>query len=196
MKKTILSFITLITFGFTNAQVKEKGTIEITHKIGSSSFAEYDENDHTDYNSGVSYGVTADYYFNNRWSLRSGFIFDKMGGEYQFNNTTIEDKINYVSIPVNANWHFGSTRKWNLNFGLSPSFLTSANTSGVDIKDGLESFQLGISYGIGYKIEITPKFGILIDMQLFNGLTNISADKNLNYTNAGGGFNVGTVLEF
>jgi len=54
---------------------------------------------------------------------------------------------------------------------------------------------MGFSYGIGYKIEVTPKFGILIDMQLFNGLTNIAADKNLEFINAGGGFNVGAVIE-
>ncbi|MGO4820047.1 MULTISPECIES: porin family protein [unclassified Flavobacterium] len=194
MKKGFLSLVALATFGLSNAQMKEKGTLEITPKIGISSYAEYDNNNHTDSNSGVAFGVTTDYYFNNRWSLRSGVSFDKMGGEYQFNGT-IEDKINYISIPVNANWHFGSTRKWNLNFGLSPSFLTSATTEGVDIKDGLESFQLGLSYGIGYKIEVTPKFGVLIDMQLFSGLTNISADRNFDYRNSGGGFNVGAVLE-
>lgn len=191
----LLSLIAIVSFGLANAQIKEKGTIEITPKIGSSSFSEYNKKDHTDSNSGVSFGATIDYYLNNRWSLRSGLVFDKMGGEYQFNYVKIEDKINYVSVPLNANWHFGSTRKWNLNFGLSPSFLTSANTNGMDIKDGLESFQLGFTYGIGYKIEVTPKFGVLIDLQLYNGLTNISADKNYEFTNSGGGFNVGAVLE-
>jgi len=195
MKKLLLSLVALAAFGFANAQTKEKGAIEITPKIGASSFAELDGKDYTNYNSGVELGATVDYYFNNRWSLRSGLIFDKMGGEYNYNNVILEDKINYVSIPVNVNWHFGSTRKWNLNFGLSPSLLTSANTNGTDIKDGLESFQLGFSYGIGYKIEVTPKFGILIDMQLYDGLTNIYADKNYKFTNSGGGFNVGAVLE-
>lgn len=193
--KKLLVVVALALFSFANAQVKERGVIEITPKIGSSSFAEYTDNESTDFNSGVSFGVTTDYYFNDRWSLRSGLLFDKMGGEYELDNVRFEDKINYVSIPVNANWHFGSTRKWNLNFGLSPSFLTSASTAGIDIKNGLESFQLGISYGIGYKIEVTPKFGILIDMQLFNGLTNISVDKNLEYKNSGGSFNVGAVIQ-
>ena len=191
MKKILLSGVALLSFGFANAQLKEKGTIEITPKIGSSSFSEYTKEDHSNSNSGVSLGVTTDYYFNDRWSLRSGLIFDKMGGIYG----SFEDKINYVSVPVNANWHFGSTRKWNLNFGLSPSFLTSASTNGIDIKKGLESVQLGLSYGIGYKIAITPKFGILIDMQLFNGLTNIAVDKSMQFTNAGGGFNVGGVIQ-
>lgn len=38
MNKHLLVFTALITFGFTKAQIKEKGTIEITPKIGTSNF--------------------------------------------------------------------------------------------------------------------------------------------------------------
>jgi hypothetical protein len=212
MNKHLLVFTALITFGFTKAQIKEKGTIEITPKIGTSNFYENNEDDATKYNSGVEFGATVDYYFNNRWSLRSGLIADKMGGKYKISfadydpivngDTTIyfEDKLNYLSIPINANWHFGSTRKWNLNFGLSPSFLTSANIviNGKESKipsSDIESFQLGLTYGIGYKIEINKKFGILIDTQFFNGLTNINKSSEARIVNAGYSLNVGGVIQ-
>lgn len=201
MKKVLLSLVTLITFGFANAQIKERGTIEITPKIGTSNFAELNEDEYTDYNSGVELGATVDYYFNDRWSLRSGLIADKMGGKYDFDGNYFEDKLNYLNIPINANWHFGSTRKWNLNFGLSPSFLMSAklkeNGYTTDIpKSTIESFQLGFTYGIGYKIELTEKFGILIDAQFFNGLTNINkAPDNRRITNGGYSFNLGGVIQ-
>lgn len=201
MKNVLLTLVTLLTFGVMNAQVKEKGVIEITPKIGTSSFTEYNEDDSTDYNSGVELGATVDYYFNDRWSLRSGLIFDKMGGKYDLNGDYYEDKINYLSIPINANWHFGSTRKWNLNFGLSPSFLMSAKVSEngftADIPDNIiESFQLGFTFGIGYKIGITEKFGILIDAQWFNGLTNINkVPDNRKITNGGYSFNLGGVIQ-
>lgn len=201
MKKVLLSLITLITFGFANAQIKERGIIEITPKIGTSSFAELNEDEYTDYNSGVELGATVDYYFNDRWSLRSGLIADKMGGKYDYDGNYFEDKLNYLSIPINANWHFGSTRKWNLNFGLSPSFLTSAklkeNGYTTDIPDNIiESFQLGFTFGIGYKIGITEKFGILIDAQWFTGLTNINkVPDNRRITNSGYSFNLGGVIQ-
>ena len=219
MKKS-LALLALTAFSFTNAQIKEKGTIEITPKIGNSRFFESNEDDASGYNSGVEFGATIDYYFNNRWSLRSGLIFQKMGGRSKvklsdinpsiidffdpsFNpnsSITVEDKFNYVSIPVNANWHFGSTRKWNLNFGLSPSFLTSANIviNGIKSKipkSDIESFQLGFSYGIGYKIEITKKFGLLIDVQFFDGLTNINKASDTRITNSGYSFNLGGVIQ-
>lgn len=201
MKKVLLSFVALITFVFADAQIKERGAIEITPKIGASSFAELNEDEYTDYNSGVELGATVDYYFNDRWSLRSGLIANKMGGKYNFEGDYFEDKLNYVTIPINANWHFGSTRKWNLNFGLSPSFLSSAKVKVNGFTENLpddiiESFQLGLTFGIGYKIEVTKRFGILIDAQWFNGLTNINkAPDNRRITNGGYSFNLGGVIQ-
>ncbi|WP_304198426.1 porin family protein [Flavobacterium alvei] len=195
MKKLLL-LMSLVSIGFTNAQTKNKGTFEITPKIGYSSFNEINENGSTDSNSGVEFGATTDYYFNNRWSLRSGLVFDKMGGEYEFFGDKYEDKLNYLSIPINANWHFGSTRKWNLNFGVSPSFLVGAKVNDTKIPSGtIKTFQLGFTYGIGYKIEITKTFGILLDYQGFSGLTNINEISGIDYRNSGGSFNVGGVIE-
>ena len=200
MKKTLLAMITMASFSLANAQIKEKGTIEITPKIGYSYFQEMTDYGNgsgtTDSNSGIAFGATADYYFNNRWSLRSGLIFNKMGGEYIDNYQPMEDKLNYLSVPINANWHFGSTRKWNLNFGVSPSFLLSAKINDEKIPSSMiKSFQLGLSLGIGYKIEINEKFGILIDYQIFSGLTNISNISGFDSRNAGDSINLGAVIE-
>ena len=123
-----------------------------------------------------------------------------MGGKNYIGSDKYEDKLNYISIPINANWHFGSTRKWNLNFGLSPSFLTKATIeyNGMSQKipsSYIESFQLGFTYGIGYKIGITEKFGILIDAQFFNGLTNINKATDNRIVNAGYSFNLGGVIQ-
>ncbi len=200
MKTNLLIIVSLFTLAFSNAQIKEKGAVEITPKIGYSSFAEVTKDGNTGSLSGLALATTIDYYFNNRWSLRSGFSIDKMGAEYTIEREKYVDKLNYFSIPVNANWHFGSTRKWNLNFGLSPSFLTSAkyiaNSVEKDIpKDAIKSFQLGVSYGIGYKIEINKKFGILIDAQFFSGVTEIANIPNKDFKNAGGGYNLGAVIQ-
>jgi hypothetical protein len=201
MKKILLSLITIASFSFANAQTKNKGTFEITPKIGYSIFNENNENNNTNSISGVAFGATGDYYFNNRWSLRSGLSFDKMGGTYDAGGGTFEDKLNYLSIPLNANWHFGSTRKWNLNFGFSPSFLLNAEVSdnaghSMEIPNSIiESFQLGFTYGIGYKIEVNEKFGILLDWQGFAGLTNINKANSSDIKNSGSSFNVGGVFE-
>lgn len=199
MKKLLFSVVALVTFGLAKAQIKERGSIEIIQKTGYSSFSEYNKNvkGSTKFNSGVEFGATVDYYLNDRWSLRSGLIFDKMGGRYDNGDSFLwEDKLNYLSIPINANWHFGSNRKWNLNFGLSPSFLIDAEVNNTKIPSThIESFQLGLSLGIGYKIKINEKFILLIDYQGFSGLTNISKTSSADITNAGYSFNVGGVFQ-
>ena len=60
----------------------------------------------------------------------------------------------------------------------------------------MESFQLAISYGIGYKIEVSETFSILIDTQNQLGITNIQKEGDLTWLNAGGSFNVGGVFSF
>ena len=60
----------------------------------------------------------------------------------------------------------------------------------------IKPFQLGFTYGIGYKIEITKKFGILLDYQGFVGLTNIiNVTGGPNITNVGDCYSVGGVFQ-
>jgi hypothetical protein len=201
MKKKLLSLIALVCFGLTNAQIREKGTIEITPKIGYSRFNQQSEKEYNGYNPALEFSGTIDYYFNTRWSLRSGLAYSKMRGEGVVLDGFFQNQLNYLSIPLNANWHFGSTRKWNLNFGLSPSFLISGSaetndysSSNIDIKV-VKPFQLGMTFGLGYKIEITKKCGILLDGQWFNGLTNIAKSGPYIFKNSGFTYNIGGVFQ-
>ena len=195
MKKLLL-IAAVAVFGFTNvnAQKRDAGQIELAPYVGyMNSFLNGDEVDDLDYRSAVNFGVRGDYFFNDRWSLRSGLNYDSMGAEFG----ALELQLDYLNIPINANWHFGSTRKWNLNFGLTPGFLLKAEEDGVDVKEFLNSFQLGISYGIGYKLEISSAFSILFDFQGLVGITNILEDSDdFTRLNAGSSLNIGGVFNF
>ncbi|WP_034058287.1 porin family protein [Lacinutrix jangbogonensis] len=194
MKKILLlSVFALCATLNINAQERESGDIEIAPYIGyMSSFFNGDNIDAYDSRNAISFGVKADYFFNNRWSLRSGLSYDSMGAEY----FGTEAKLDYLNIPINANWHFGSTRKWNLNFGVSPGFLLSAEDAGADAKDLVEPFQLGVSYGIGYKLEVSEQFSILFDFQGLVGVTNFQkAEGAANNMNAGSGLSIGGVFK-
>ncbi|MFY0604013.1 MAG: PorT family protein [Flavobacteriaceae bacterium] len=190
MKKLLL-FVFIASSLSTFGQIREKGDIELSPFIGySSSFLNGDDADSDNVRNAVNFGVVGDYFFNDRWSLRSGVVYNAMGAD-----DGDELALNYLSIPINANWHFGSTRKWNLNFGLSPGFLVKADFNGNDIKDAVESFQLGISYGIGYKLEISEKFSLLFDAQGLVGLTDIAKDSSFSNQNAGSSLNIGAVFK-
>ena len=194
MKKIILTVFALGAFTFSNAQLREKGAIELTPQIGYASANFYGEEDlDTSSLSSVTFGVGADYFFNDRWSIHSGLFSQTNGAE---GTSGEEIKLNYLTIPANANWHFGSTRKWYLNFGPSFGFLTSAKVDGVDIKDGVKSFQLNLGVGIGYKIEVSKKFSISVDYQGTTGLTEAFKESDgFNIKNSFGAFNVGGVIK-
>lgn len=192
MKKIILTIAVALTATFANAQLREKGTIEVIPQIGYSS-ANY-SGDNTSGNDPVgafAFGVGGDYFFTNRWSLRSGLFFQTMGTEFP----GFKEKLNYITIPLNANWHFGSTRKWNLNFGPSIGFLTSAESNGVDVKDMANTTQIALNVGIGYKIEVSPKISILIDYQEQFGLSDITKTSDNSIRNSYGAFDLGVVFK-
>jgi len=195
MKKKLLFFwIVLITVSVGYSQERSRGAFEVIPIVGFTGSGLYGSNvEYKETRFGFKAGVMGDYYFNNRWSIRSGLEYFSMGAESPF----IELKLDYLNIPLNANWHFGSTRKWNLNFGLSPGFLVRAEAGDQDLKELFTSFQLAFSFGIGYKLEITQSFGILVDYQRVMGLTNILADTDLSsIRNTADSINLGGVLVF
>lgn len=191
MKKIIY----LVVFYFSSmnlySQIREKNDLELTPKIGISTFNYYASGNPSSSLSSTNFGITGDYYLNRIWSLRTGLLYQKMGGK-TFNDNF---EVDYINFPINANWHFGSTRKWNLNFGITASFRANnserQNILGAQIKNK----QTGIDLGIGYKIEITKNIGILLDYQGFSGLTNVDQDEIYILKNKGGNLNIGAVIK-
>ena len=194
--KKIIALGILLTSTLAFSQIRVKKDIELAPQIGTATSNYYgDAKLNNDPISSVNLGVNADYFFNSRWSLRSGLFFQTMGSKYSDGYFNYKETLKYVTIPLNANWHFGSTRKWYLNFGPSFGFLTSAENNGEDIKDKAESFQLGLNVGIGYKIEVSKDFSILIDYQGMSGLTEIAKDSEIPIKNQYSSFNVGGVFK-
>jgi hypothetical protein len=193
-KKSLFFWIMIIMISVCHSQERNRGAFEVIPIVGFTGSGLYGSDvAYSETRFGFKAGVIGDYYFNNRWSFRSGLEYFSMGAESPF----IELKLDYLNIPLNANWHFGSTRKWNLNFGLSPGFLVRAEAEDRDLKEMFTTFQLAFSFGIGYKLEITQRFSILIDYQRVLGLTNILTDTDLSSTrNTADSINLGGVLVF
>ncbi|MGB6268954.1 MAG: hypothetical protein WBF67_08095, partial [Olleya sp.] len=67
---------------------------------------------------------------------------------------------------------------------------------GDDAKELVESFQLGVSYGIGYKLEVSENFSILFDFQAIVGVTNFQkAEGAASNMNVASGLNIGGVFK-
>ena len=201
MKKLFTTSILIFGFALISS-AQSKGDVEFGFNIGinSSSMTVSDSNLQPTPGSGINLGFAADYFFSNRWSIKSKIIYDQKGWDKGFfevtpTNTYITDyNLNYLTIPVMANFHFGRKREWNVNFGPYTGFLTSAKetTGGVDVKSLFNSTDFGLSYGIGLKLPVSNKLKINFEYEGQSGLSNSFKESNgLRIRNSRSAFNVG-----
>ncbi|HEX8561462.1 MAG TPA: porin family protein [Flavobacterium sp.] len=200
MKKVLLSFVVLSAL---SASAQSKGDVEFGVNVGYNSSVVAIEGLTSDPGSGINVGFSADYYFSDRWSIKGKLIYDQKG----FNNGFYFDSfdpadsfeetdfnLNYLTVPVMANWHFAKKRNWYLNFGPYAGFLLSAKETegGNDVKEAFSSTDFGLALGIGVKIPLSEKLKLSLEYEEQFGLSNISADGDDGAaTNSRGAFNIG-----
>ena len=180
MKRLLLiAVLSLVTV--TNIKAQEKGSIELGVNAGVNFSAATSGGNNTNNLTGFNFAAVGEYYFSDTWGIRAKLIYDTKGwadGFYtdQNNNTFVTDfKLNYLTLPVTANWHFGSKKNWYLNFGLYAGFLLNAKTgtNDIDVKDSFEGVDFGLALGIGYKFSIDENTKLFIDFDGQGGLTGI-----------------------
>lgn len=201
MKKLFVSALMLM-LATTYGQQREKGTFELTPILGAG-VANYYGEDVTSKNKSITratYGIEFDYYTSQRWSLRSGFIFQNAGTQVNSVGINAEDNLQYLIVPVNANWHFGSNRNWHLNFGLNFGYLSSAESTvnGItrDVSNVVNNIQIGLNVGIGYKFMINEKFGLSLNYDKTIGVTDVPKPAlNTSFKNSVSAFYLGGVFK-
>lgn len=130
---------------------------------------------------GLNVGASAEYYFSDDWGLKMKLIYDGKGWADGFiesediGNVTTNFKLDYITIPLMANWHLGRNRNLYLNFGPYAGLLTSAIDSalGIDVKEAFKSIDFGIAFGIGYKINLSDTTKLFFEWDNQSGLTDI-----------------------
>ena len=131
---------------------------------------------------GFNVGAYGEYFFSESWGVKARLLYDQKGwADGFFNNldtgqSVITDYVlNYLSIPVMANWHFGRNKNWYFNFGPYAGFLLSANLTEVDmdVDDAFNSTDFGLTFGVGVKIEISDRNHLFIEFDNQSGFTDI-----------------------
>lgn len=201
-------------FAAFSLQAQEKGNFEVglgggyNYSIisGLNYYDDYGYNG-PDFSSGFNFAASADYYFNDEWSIKAKVIYDRKGWDNDYitvyNPATDTDdlymtdfNLTYITVPVMANWHFGNTNNWYINFGPYVGFLLNAEDTrfGFDVKDQTESTDFGLAYGLGVKIPLNNYLKFFIEYEGQSGFTDVIKD-DINYsnleTNSRGSFNIG-----
>lgn len=200
--RQLLTILLVFMMGGT-LHAQEKGNIELGLGGGVNIAGVMDEHFTSDTRTGFNVFVSGDYYFSDRWSLKGKAIYDQKGwksGYIIYNGNTLVSqttyKLNYITIPVMANWHFGKKRNWYLNFGSYMGVLTHASGNDSEhenIKSALHTIDGGLALGIGVKIPLSEKCKLLVEYQAQSGFANIFKPNTdaISAKNIGVGFNAG-----
>ncbi|WP_242205290.1 porin family protein [Aestuariivivens insulae] len=201
MKK--LFFVAALTvFGLLNVKAQSRsGDFTIAPQVGLN-LSNYTSSENLNNKIRLSFnaGAIGEYYFSDRWSVRSGLLYDSKGTKITESGENYIDKLNYLAIPLHANWHFGSKRDWFLNFGPTLGFLLSAKADTpqgeIDIKDEIDAtFDVGLGIGIGYKFEVSDTTQLYIQYQGYGGFINVIDNLDFSLTNTTSAFNVGVIIQ-
>ena len=166
---------------------QSKGNIEFGLMVGyNSSTVSTSDNfgDEPDTYSNFNAGASADFYFSDRWSIKVKGLYDGKGFSKAIvtlpeGDFVTDVKLNYITVPVMANWHFGSKRNWYLNFGPYVGFLIAAKETrfNIDLKENFKSTDAGLAFGIGVKIPVSDKLRIFFEFDGQGGFSNILKNK-------------------
>lgn len=180
-----------------------KGTIEMGVNIGYNMSSVSSAHESSDSGGGLNVGTSMEYYFSDRWGIKTKLIYDQKG----WNNGVYIDggfdpvvdgyitdyNLNYLTVPVLANWHFGRKRNWYLHFGPYVGFLMSATETegGNDVKEAFNTTDFGLALGIGVKVPINDKMRIFFEYDGQGGFAELFKESSEAITNSRGSFNVG-----
>lgn len=201
MKKIFLVLIALVA-GFQLANAQRTSGTQFSASIGINGSQITDaNNNNSDAVAGLNLGIAVDQYFSHAWSLNVGLNYQQKGwgnGVVYFDDGTeidnIDYKLHYLTVPVLANWHFGRTRNWYLDFGPYVGFLLGASESSNTVFDAKSYFNTvdgGLALAIGVKIPINRKSHFFIEYGGQGGVANVLKDSNPSLQNITSSLNVG-----
>jgi hypothetical protein len=197
MKKIVMALLCLGAF---SGQAQTKGDVEFGVNTGYNSSSAHTRYFSADYSSGFNLGVSAAYYIDEEWSIRARLQYDKKGWDNDvfvdnLGTEWISDyTLNYMTLPITANYHFGNKNNWYLNVGPYVGFLMNAEESShnTDVSNEYKSTDFGISMGIGVKIPVSNKLKLFFEIESQSGFSDIfDIPTDYNVQNSRTSINVG-----
>jgi len=164
----------------------ERSTTEFDVSVGYNSATVTTSNLNADYRGGLSAGVGVEQYFSDSWGIKAKVLYDQKGwanGYYTSSNNfsiTTDYALDYITVPLMADWHFGREKNWYLNFGPYIGFLLSAKTiaNSQDVKSYFNSTDGGLDVGVGVRFPFANKNKFFIEINSQSGVANINNDNS------------------
>lgn len=177
MKKILLLAVVTV-LGFTNVNAQEikfgaKGGLNFASISG-------DNTKGIDAVTSFNFGVLSEIPISDKFSFQPELMYSGQG--YSFNDNTIA--LSYLNIPLMGKYYL--TKGLSLEAGPQIGFLLSAKNEKTDVKDSFNTFDFGVNFGLGYKLDNGLNFGARYNL----GLTNINNLDNSSIENKNGVFQI------
>jgi hypothetical protein len=209
MKNRILKFSLLSLFGLMlsiGAFAQETGRVwSLGPEIGAAFSNHGKDADDSEYKSGLVAGGFATYSILDRYAFTAKVLFNQKGAKSE--DGDVKEQLNYIEVPVLARVFFNreGTVRPNVFFGPSFGFLTGAKWKIGDedyenvediasspfgdvdsYKDVYNTFDFGVSLGLGLSIRVANEMYFIIDTRYTYGLSEVykNADGSSNNQNA------------
>lgn len=134
---------------------------------------------------GFHVGGVAEISFSEKFSIQPELLFSAQGTKFEEGDGKLTMKLNYINIPVMAKYYVADG--FSLEAGPQIGILASAKakyeiggeSESEDIKDNFESLDLGLNFGLGYKLDSGLNFAARYNLGLSN-LAKDSGDEKIN----------------
>lgn len=203
MKKSIITFI-MSVMAFACVVVLPQHALAQDDKVWSIgpelgiNLAKYgDDASDTDFKTGILGGGFITYSIRNTHAFTGKVLFSQKGAKDGDEKQTL----NYVEVPIIVRLFFNRDGAFRPNLFVGPSFgfLTGVrNKAGdgdyvklEDYSDFYNTFDLGVTAGLGFNYECSPGTRILIDARYTHGLTDISKSGSVSSINQAIGITAG-----
>lgn len=198
MKKVFLLFLTVFS---TTVFAQGKGDVEFGLNIGGN-LSNITQADYTySYAIGFNAGISMEYYFSNSWGIKGKLIYDQLGWDDDLIYDVETDRyvstnfrLNYLTIPVMADYHFGNKKEFYFNAGPYVGILLDAHETRYDsdMKEFFNTTDFGLMLGVGYTTLLSEKVKFFAGFDARGGIIDIiKYNENPVVLNSCMNFNIG-----
>ena len=154
-----------------------------------------DRRTRTKHHQPIKLGVSIRYNINNRWSLQTGLNYSRLASDFSYEKRgteyAVEQKLQYIGIPVNASYSFIKTKRFNVyatagaeieklvkgEANLSAEAMSQITPTHTTIKEGRPVFSTALS--IGGELRISKDVSAYIEPGISHHFNNGSNVENI-----------------
>jgi len=189
MKKAVFLFLTIFTLNALKAQKPHfgfKGGLNVTNLV-------YKNADGTDYKAGFHAGLVSHIHAAHNFAIQPEVFYSQQGGIREVGNDDYKLKLNYINVPVLAQYMFG--KGYRIEAGPQVGFLLNAKDKYKNIEvnnDNYKAADWGLAVGFGY----LSHSQIGVDLRWVFGLNNINKARNGGTPTYNNGAQLGLFYQF